>query len=155
MWVRGSDFGVNVGFLVLGVLLSIATTLVAEIRERNLKTTDLARVYAETAHLVARCCFDSEAPWKEYWIGRASPGSMNSVRLRKFTPVVPVVYLATAGQLSLLRGTAPQDLIEFQYRLSALRREIENIANDAEFSRMMDPIELGALKLVGTAWVRN
>jgi hypothetical protein len=66
MWVRGSDFGVNVGFLVLGVLLSIATTLVAEVRERNLKTTDLARVYAETAHLVARCCFDSEAPWKEF-----------------------------------------------------------------------------------------
>ena len=75
---------------------------------------------------------------------------MNTVKLRKFTPVVPVIYLATAGQLALLRGTAPQDLIEFQYRLSALRREIENIANDADSSTMTASIELGALKLVGT-----
>jgi hypothetical protein len=120
----------------------------AEVRERELRTTDLARIlYAELAYLVARCCFDSEKPWKAYWQGGARPGEMDVVRLRKFTPVVPVVYLASAGQLALLRGNAPQALIEFQYRLSALRREIENIANDADSSTK--PIAVGAVKLVG------
>lgn len=150
MFWEGNDFWTNVGFLVLGMLLSVATTVLSEARERVRQTADLARIlYAELAHLVARCCFDSEGPWKKYWPEGASPGLMNTIKLKKFTPVVPTIYVATAGQLALLPGSASQALIEFQYRLSALRREIENIANDADSSTRMEDISIGALRLVG------
>jgi hypothetical protein len=56
------------------------------------------------------------------------------------------LYLATAGQLALLRGAA-QPLLEFHYRLSAFRREIENIANDADSSNKS--IEVRDVQLVG------
>jgi uncharacterized membrane protein len=129
--IKSSDWIGFAGNVVAGAMTLIAAIIAwfavqrqikaqeqAEVRERELQTTDIARIlYAELAHLVARCCFDSEKPWKAYWPEDANPGRMDAVRLRKFTPVVPVVYLATAGQLALLRGAA-QPLMEFHYRLS-------------------------------------
>ena len=122
---------------------------IAHARAQAELTTDLASIlYAELAHLLARCCFDSESPWKDYWPESASVDKMDEARLRKFVPVDPVIYLATAGQLPLLGGAA-QHLMEFQHRLSALRREIVNIANQAHLSNKV--IEGKDVKLVGIA----
>jgi len=119
---------------------------IAHARAQAELTTDLASIlYAELAHLLARCCFDSESPWKDYWPESASVDKMDEARLRKFVPVDPVIYLATAGQLPLLGGAA-QHLMEFQHRLSALRREIVNIANQAHLSNKV--IEGKDVKLV-------
>ncbi|MBR1204516.1 MULTISPECIES: hypothetical protein [unclassified Bradyrhizobium] len=118
----------------------------AQGRAREQQTTDLASMlHAELAHVVARCCFDCESPWKKYWPKNATPGKMGPVKLLKFVPVEPVIYLSTAGQLALLGGAA-QHLMEFHYRLSALRREIENTAGSADASTKL--VEEGALKLV-------
>ncbi|WP_027546948.1 hypothetical protein [Bradyrhizobium sp. WSM2254] len=137
------------GFLIIGALLAIITTVLVDVRKRQVQVRDLARVlYAELTHLVARCVFDSEKPWKPYWPKDASPGLMNATKLRKFAPAVPTVYSATAGQLALLPGTAPQTLIEFHYRLSALRREIDNTVAGANPSDSSN-VPIGALRQVG------
>jgi hypothetical protein len=63
-----------------------------------------------------------------------------AANLRKFAPAIPTIYNATAGQLALLPGQAPQTLIEFHYRLSALRREIENTVAGASPTSANVPI---------------
>lgn len=157
--IKSSDWIGFAGNVVAGAMTLIAAIIAwfavkrqidaqeqAEIRARAQQAADLAStLYAELAHLLARCCFDSESPWSEYWHESARPDKMYSVWLRKFTPVEPVIYLATAGQLALLRNAA-QHLMEFHYRLSALRREIESFAADAELSGKV--IESSSLKLV-------
>ncbi|UGY03123.1 hypothetical protein [Bradyrhizobium quebecense] len=137
------------GFLIIGALLAIITSVLIEIRKRQVQVRDTARVlYAELTHLVARCVFDSEWPWKGYWPKDAAPGLMSASKLRKFAPATPTIFGATASQLALLPGKAPQTLIEFHYRLSALRREIENTVASASPSDSAN-VPIGALRLVG------
>ncbi|WP_456756661.1 hypothetical protein [Bradyrhizobium sp. USDA 4011] len=137
------------GFLIVGALLAIITSVLVEIRKRQVQVLDLARVlYAELTHLVARCVFDSEKPWKAYWPKDSAPGLMSAGKLRKFAPAVPTIYSATAGQLALLPGKAPQTLIEFHYRLSALRREIENTIASVNPSNSAN-VPIGELRQIG------
>jgi hypothetical protein len=156
--IKSSDWIGFAGNVVAGAMTLIAATFAwfavkrqidaqtqAEATKRELQKTDLARIlYAELTHLVARCCFDSERPWKAFWQGSVRPDEMDVARLRRFTPSVPVIYLATAEQLALL-GSAAQVLMEFHYRLSALRREIENFTDGASTKL----IEVKAVQLVG------
>lgn len=149
MIALGNENMGKAGFLIIGALLAIMTAALVEVRKRQVQVRDIARVlYAELTHLVARCVFDSESPWKKYWPRDASPGLMKASKLRKFAPAAPTIYTATAGQIALLSGKAPQTLIEFHYRLSALRREIENAVASANPSDGGN-IPIGALKQVG------
>lgn len=144
----GNDNLAKAGFLGIGGILAIGTATLMEIWKRHTLVRDLARIlYAELTHLVARCVFDSESPWKAYWPEDASSASRTAGGLRKFAPAVPTIYTATAGQLALLPGKAPQTLIEFYYRLSALRREIENTVAGASPSSVQVPS--GQLRQVG------
>jgi uncharacterized membrane protein len=91
--IKSSDWIGFAGNVVAGAMTLIAAIIAwfvvqqrikaqehAEVRERALQTTDIARIlYAELAHLVARCCFDSENPWKAYWREGANPGKMDSL----------------------------------------------------------------------------
>jgi len=127
-----NDFLTNVGFLVLGSLLAIFTTLFSEAIKRPAQARDLARaLYEELADRVARCCFDCEAPWSEY-LDRNNENSafanMDPFRLRKFSPGSPIIYLSTASQLAILENDAPQALIKFYFRLAAWQRDLENVA---------------------------
>lgn len=156
--IKSSDWIGFSGNVVAGAMTLIAAILAwfavkrqidaqdqAQRAARQQQTTDLARIlYAELAHLVARCCFDFEAPWREYWQG-PSLDKMQTVKLRKCVPVDPVIYRAVAGQLALL-GPAAQHLMEFHYRLSALRREIDNLASNADLNN--EQIENENLQLV-------
>jgi len=149
-WISKIDFIINTGFLVLGALLAVVTSFVSEGRQRGLRAQDRARVlHIELADLVARCCFDSEEPWRRYWDQNIPDEVFNVIRLRKFTPNVATIFSASAGELALLRGDAPLLLVQFQYRLNALRREIENIADDSSEATRVEPISKAALKLVG------
>lgn len=157
--IKSSDWIGFSGSVVAGAMTLVAAVIAwfavqrqidaqeqTQTRARERQTADLASIlYAELAHLVARCCFDSEGPWKDYWPKSARPEKMEASRLRKFIPVEPVIYLATAGQLALL-GDAAQHLIEFHYRLSALRREIGNFASDTDISTK--PVNGSDVKLV-------
>jgi hypothetical protein len=151
VWILDKNFLVNTGFLVLGALLAIITSFMNELHQRTLRAQDLARVlHTELADLVARCCFDSEAPWRQYW-GPNPPGqAFNVIRLRKFAPGKPVIFSATVGELALLAGNASLLLMQFHYRLNALRREIDNIADDSTEATRVEPISLGALRQVGS-----
>lgn len=128
--VGRNDWLANVGFLVLGTLIAVFTTLLSERVRRRTQMRDLARaLHVELADRVARCCFDAEAPWNA-WLEIHGHGSsvVNSFRLRKFIPENPIVYLSSAAQLALLGHDAAQALIKFYYRLAAWRRDLENIA---------------------------
>jgi len=129
-----SDFLTNVGFLVLGALVATFASLLSEAAKRPAQARDLARaLYEELTDRVARCCIDCEAPWHKYLdINNCVPGNMGSFRLRKFSPVTPIIYSSTAGQLAMLENEAPQALIKFYYCLAAWQRDIENIAAESQ-----------------------
>jgi hypothetical protein len=131
-----NDFLTNVGFLVLGSLLAIFTTLFSEAIKRPAQARDLARaLYEELADRVARCCFDCEAPWSEYLDinnDESAFANMDSFRLRKFSPESPVIYSSTASQLAILENDAPQALIKFYFRLAAWQRDIKNIVAESQ-----------------------
>lgn len=115
--ISKSDFLTNVGFLVLGALIAIFTTLLGDVAKRPAQARDLARaLYEELADRVARCCFDCEVPWSDY-LDRNNENSafanMDSFRLRKFSPGSPIIYSSTASQLAILENDAPQALVKF------------------------------------------
>ncbi len=118
MWILNKEFPTNVGFLVIGGLITTITSLVSERIKRPSQARDLARaLYMELADRVARCCFDCEVPWNNYL---SAPEKMNSFRLRKFSPIPPVIYSSTAGQVAILEDDAPQApqaIIRFYFRL--------------------------------------
>lgn len=151
-WVSGKDFLINTGFLLLGAILAVGTSFVIEFKQRNERAHDVAQIiYVELADLVARCCFDSEAPWSKYWRGDIPARKFNVISLRKFAPIEPKIYPAIAPQLALLKRDAALAVIQFHYRLTALRREIQNITDDAnDPNTRMEEISSGSLRLVGT-----
>lgn len=129
-----SDSLANVGFLVVGAVISVVAVLIADAVKRPAQARDLARaLHAELSNRVARCCFDCEQPWHAYLDSdNYHPGQMDSVRLRKFAPLPAVIYPSTANQIAMLKGDAPQALIQFYYRLAAWERDIRSIAAESE-----------------------
>lgn len=126
-WILDRSFLVNTGFLLLGVLLAVFITSANDYYERTRRRKDLARaLHAETAHLVARCCFDGETFWCQQW-GPLDPKKrflISATGMSKFVPENPVVFPATASELALLRGDSAILLINFHYSLNAFRRGI-------------------------------
>jgi hypothetical protein len=53
---------------------------------------------------------------------------MTVLRVRKFAPEDPVVFLSSASQIALLGTEVAQALVRFYYRLSCWRRDTENVA---------------------------
>lgn len=142
----------NVIFVLVGGLLTVATTLVAEESRNAVKVKSLARaLHIELADRLARCCFDFEAPWGAYVAGR-STRPMGRVRLLKFEPVQPIIYRAAAAEIALLPSDAPQALLQFYYALDAWRRDLTNTAPnwDAETGPPPATTSLLALRLFQT-----
>lgn len=133
LWWRGDSTAVNVGFLIVGGTLTALVTLAIERARRDSLVLDLASaLYIELADRAARCCFDYESPWREYV---DMPVAMTVLRLRKFVPLKPVIYLSCASQLPTLEEyapDAPQQLIQFYFRLEAWRRDAENVADSSD-----------------------
>ena len=53
----------------------------------------------------------------------------NSFDIKKFTPLAPVIYPATASQLAILNAATTRSIIEFHFRLGACQRDFPNIAD--------------------------
>jgi len=121
----------NIGFLILGAIIAFLSVFASDELKRTIQASELARaLYEELANRVARCCFDFEEPWKK-WIEAKNCGSndVSVMRLRKFTPVAPVIYPATAAQIALLGEDAPQAIIRFYVSLAVYQKDMENIAD--------------------------
>jgi hypothetical protein len=147
-WWQKNDFLVNAGFLVLGALLTTLVTWFFQVLDRYTQRLDLARVLChEVAHFASRCCFDIEKPWQAHWPDRAYSGGFHSFRLRKFAPEIPLIYEASVGKLGLLPDSVCQPLLDFYYRIGALRRDIENIADKMDNERSKETSQ-GESKLV-------
>lgn len=134
MYALDQSFAANVAFLVAGALVATITQLVSESGRRIQQGRDLARaLYEELANRVARCVFDFELPW-EKWVDEktCAPNEVDLVRLRKFIPVPPTIYPATASQLALLEGSAPQAIIRFYVALAVYRQDMEDVANHCQ-----------------------
>jgi hypothetical protein len=118
------------GWLALsGVQLQINTQKKANADRAKAHTENLARtLHAELADLVARCCFDSEEPWHRYWSENAPVPSLNRNELRRFAPAQPTIFINTSSDLASLGAHAPLRLVQFHNSLSALRRDIHDIA---------------------------
>lgn len=131
------NFLANVGFLVIGAMIAVVAVLISDSVKRPAQARDLARaLHAELSDRVARCCFDCEDPWHAYLdSNNYHPGEMDSVRLRKFSPVPPVIYPSTASQIAILKGNAPEALIQFYYRLAAWERDINSIAAESQSNK--------------------
>jgi hypothetical protein len=98
------------------------------------RAKDVARaLHTELADLVARCCFDTEDPWRQCWSPDAPERAyqFDVTRLRSFAPVEPVIFPAVAAELATLGEYVPLRLVQFYTSLSALRRDIGNIADGA------------------------
>ncbi|QIG93782.1 helix-turn-helix domain-containing protein [Bradyrhizobium sp. 6(2017)] len=103
-----------------------------EIRDVLRRSTmpDLARaLHAELADLVARCCFDSENKWRQYWPASAQGTTLEKHELRSFAPAEPTIFANASGELGLLGKDAPLRLVQFYNSLAALRRDIRDIAD--------------------------
>lgn len=131
---------VTFAFTGVGVFFALSSTFVVESWKRQRDATDLARaLFEELAHQVSRCCHDAQATWLQY-LSNATSDSKPSTMLRKFAPDKPSIFDATASRITLLDAAAPGALIRFYYRVSALRRDIENFAAEAEASNStVDP----------------
>lgn len=157
LWPSNPASADKLKFLLIGALIGVPITLSIETYRRTMRARDLARaLHLELADLVARCCFDMEAPWQKIKAG-AEPENQkfNAIWLRKFIPAEPVIFPSTAGELAMLGGSAPMLLIQFHYRLNALRSSIENITKDATEVTRMERISQGALKQVGLRFQRT
>jgi hypothetical protein len=125
--------GRETGFFVLGGVFTMGTALLAEEFKRNTKAQDVAlALHVELSQLVARCCFDFNAPWSAYYKNPTASG-MNAERVRKFSPNVPVIYPAMAAEIALLGAEAARPLVEFHTRLRALQRAIDEAAQDQKY----------------------
>ena len=117
---------------ISGVRHQIKTQRDAQEEQAKEHADNLAcTLHAELADLVARCCFDSEGPWHRYWTenGSAPSDKYNKTELRSFTPAQPTIFTNTSSDLALLGADAPLRLVQFHNSLSALRRDIEYIAD--------------------------
>lgn len=131
MFYLDQPFLANVAFLVVGVLLAVVIDFIREEIRRPMQARDIARaLYEELANRVARCVFDFEQPW-EKWVDKKNcqPNEVDVLRLQRFIPIPPTVYPATASQLALLGGNAPQALIRFHVALAVYQRDMQDVAH--------------------------
>jgi hypothetical protein len=128
-----NDWLTNVAFLVLGALVAVLTTILSEEVRRKTSVDDPAgALYVELADKVAKCCFDMEAPWQHYLDLKKCEGSgMDPLRLQKFSPGRPIIFEACASQIAILGTERAQALIQFYYRLSNLKRDIEAVMSES------------------------
>lgn len=125
----GGDLA-NVGFLIMGSLISFLVPYLSDAIGRPRKQRELAKlIYIELADRAARTYYDYINPWKEY-VTHAK--DEDSFRIRKFSPEYPEVYHRLIPTMHLLEERSVQAITHFYYRLAALRRDIDSASADAE-----------------------
>jgi len=117
---------------LMGVLHQIDSQRKDQAEQAKEQAENLAcTLHAELADLVARCCFDSEGRWHHYWTDNVPAPSQNynKTELRRFAPAQPTIFTNASGNLATLGADAPLRLVQFHNSLSALRRDIDYIAD--------------------------
>jgi len=143
-WFSPTGHIQNAGFLLLGSIIAVGKTHAIEWEKKRARVIELSRIlHIELSNLVARSCYDYENSWSNI-----QSKSYNVVHLQKFSPSGAVVYPAVASEIALIGAESALAIVQFHYRLDALRREMANIVKDANEKTTMAPIEKSALKLV-------
>lgn len=133
------------GNILVGAMLALGATYYVERWKRAQLRNDLAvALYHELAVRVARCCYDFEAPWADYWEGGTS---LDRFGAGKFAPEVPAIFAANADKIALFGEDVPSALMSFYFRLGVLRRDIENLRADTRDHSNLTP---GAVRVIGS-----
>ncbi len=91
----------------------------------------LGALYAEVADRAARCLNDYIDPWQHFGDRNHPPAEIMSVaRVGKFRPHDPVIYPQVAARIGQVGAGALPAVIQFYFRLDAIRREIDNLLAD-------------------------
>jgi hypothetical protein len=123
------------GLTLLGIVAgSVVTYGLTKLLDRGRRRIEAKEVsdslYNEIADRSARCLNDYIHPLSGFEKGERQAEDMRTSRLTKFRPVDPVVYPAVAGKLGLINTEALFPIIQFYFRLDAVRREIDYIVED-------------------------
>jgi hypothetical protein len=151
LWsIVGTLLGTTLG--ALGTFW-IATRL--DRRHRESEARDIAvSLCAEIADRSARCLSDYLVPWCEFHKQKVKHKQADKAWVGKFRPVDPVVYPSVAAKLGLLRPEALFPVVQFYFRLDALRREIDNLTADFGPDQNLTTAAMPRLKLI-TARLRG
>lgn len=99
-------------------------------RSEKEKRTIAASLHAELADRAARCANDYVAPWRDIHQSKPPTKALDPDWVEKFRPVEPVVYPRVADKLGILPVDALFSVVQFYFRLDAVRREIDSIVRD-------------------------
>jgi len=136
-WPPGNE---ALGNVLLGAGIALSATYLTEKWKRDQLGSDLAEtLYHELANRVARLCFDYEAPWSLYEV---RPRPLGRFSVGKFVPEIPTIFMANADKLALFGSLAPTALMSFYFRMTVLRRDIENLREDARDHSDLGPDQL-------------
>jgi hypothetical protein len=95
--------------------------------------TESFALYVEIADRSARCLSDYLNPWYQYEKNQPKTELLrkqNAAWVGKFRPVNQVVYSSVAAKIGLLPADILFPVVQFYFRLDALRREIDSITTE-------------------------
>lgn len=122
------SYATNAAFLVIGAWVSIIGMVVVDQSQRLHDKEALSKVlHAELADQPSRLVHDAERALKP----GAERQPWNAFRLRKFAPVRARIYEASAGSLSMLDAGDAGAISRFYYRVDAMARDLNQIADQA------------------------
>jgi hypothetical protein len=125
---EGWPIAATIGGVTVGALGTYIVTRILDSGRRRNEAKDISRsLYSEIADRAARSLNDYLQPWRS--IGTSSD-SITIERVGKFRPVNAIVYPGVAAKLGLLAPTALFLIMQFYFRLDAIRREIDDLARD-------------------------
>jgi hypothetical protein len=112
--------------------------------------TIAASLHAELVDRAARCANDYVAPWRDVQQSRPPAKLLGPDWVEKFRPVESVVYLRVSDKLGMLPSDALFSVVQFYFRLDAVRREIDGIVRDftpGSDIKVLDYARLGRVAL--------
>jgi hypothetical protein len=120
---------------IVGALISagVGSWTAREIyrRQHEKEARDLAvSLHAELADRAARCVSDYLVPWKQIVAMAGRKKKITPAWIAKFRPADPVAYPGVAAKIGLLPAQAIFPVLQFYFRLDALRREIDAVTAD-------------------------
>lgn len=136
------------GLLVGAALTYMITKILDRGRRRNEAREISLSLYNEIADRSARCLNDYIKPLREFEKGSHREGNMPTSRLAKFRPADPVVYPAVAGKLGLINPEALFPILQFYFRLDAVRREIDYVISDFDHNNNLAAVALPRVQRV-------
>jgi hypothetical protein len=137
-WLSATGGAHQAFWTLMGTIVGSASAFfitrhVAAFNRQNEANDIATSLHAEIADRAARCLNDFIAPWRTF----REPAEDTKLRPRswigKFRPVDPIVYPSIGAKLGLLKPEAVFPVVQFYFRLDALRRELDLLLEDEDY----------------------